>query len=356
MTTEKIYFASANTRNGFYSLFDKRFAKIQKLYILKGGPGTGKGRFLHEVAERGKEKGYLVEQILCSSDPQSLDAVILQKGELSFAVADGTAPHVFEPTVPGVCEELIDLGAFWNSTQLEQNKSRILTLEQYRRASWARAYDALAAAGKTEDIASSLCMPTLHPAAVCKLAQRLLAKTETGTQAAKEHEEYEEHLFFDSLGMRGAVRLPGIRKLAHVCICIRPFYGVEYSVTDAIRQLAQKRKSKMLIAHDPLNPSRINGIYLPQSGYGFVLSNTDSQAEPGQHTVDLRRLVRADAWHAVRGEVRSVLRQRDSLLKTALSFMERAGEYHFELEEIYGSAMDFKAKEDACAKFCNRIP
>ena len=39
--------------------------------------------------------GYDAEYILCSGDPDSLDAVIIPS--LKLAWADGTAPHALEP-------------------------------------------------------------------------------------------------------------------------------------------------------------------------------------------------------------------------------------------------------------------
>ena len=91
------YFLGANSPTGFYSLYDQMIdrAKARRLYILKGGPGCGKSTLMRRVAERAKAAGQEVEYILCSGDPDSLDAVILPGMEI--AVADGTAPHGTAP-------------------------------------------------------------------------------------------------------------------------------------------------------------------------------------------------------------------------------------------------------------------
>ena len=36
------YFAGGNTARGFYSLFDSSLEGLNRIFILKGGPGTGK--------------------------------------------------------------------------------------------------------------------------------------------------------------------------------------------------------------------------------------------------------------------------------------------------------------------------
>jgi Mrp family chromosome partitioning ATPase len=47
----KKFFAAANTEMGFRSLFDEIFApeKFRRIYILKGGPGTGKSTLMRNL-------------------------------------------------------------------------------------------------------------------------------------------------------------------------------------------------------------------------------------------------------------------------------------------------------------------
>ena len=87
------FFLGANTPAGFFSLFSELYDPETdcKIYLLKGGPGTGKSRLMSDVAEKIEKEGYLCERIYCATDPASLDAVIFP--ELSAAVADCTPPH-----------------------------------------------------------------------------------------------------------------------------------------------------------------------------------------------------------------------------------------------------------------------
>lgn len=59
-------------------------------YILKGGPGCGKSTLMRQIAEVFCDREP-VERYFCSSDPHSLDAVVLTKSKV--AIVDGTAPH-----------------------------------------------------------------------------------------------------------------------------------------------------------------------------------------------------------------------------------------------------------------------
>ena len=91
------YFLGANAPTGFYSLYDHLLPPEQAraVYILKGGPGCGKSTLMRKVAAWAQEAGLETEYILCSGDPDSLDALILPGR--AVAIVDGTAPHVVVP-------------------------------------------------------------------------------------------------------------------------------------------------------------------------------------------------------------------------------------------------------------------
>ena len=87
------YFLGANAPTGFYSLYDHLLPPEQAraIYILKGGPGCGKSTLMRKVAAWAQEAGLETEYILCSGDPDSLDALILPGR--AVAIVDGTAPQ-----------------------------------------------------------------------------------------------------------------------------------------------------------------------------------------------------------------------------------------------------------------------
>lgn len=91
------YFLGANSPSGFYSLYDQLLPPetARAIYILKGGPGCGKSTLMRAVAALARQAGEGAEYILCSGDPDSLDAVIFPN--LAVALVDGTAPHGMAP-------------------------------------------------------------------------------------------------------------------------------------------------------------------------------------------------------------------------------------------------------------------
>lgn len=104
------YFLGANSPTGFYSLYPELIQpeRARTIYILKGGPGCGKSTLMRRVGARMEEEGLDTEYILCSGDPDSLDALLLP--QLGVALVDGTAPHVVEPKYPGVVDRYVNMG------------------------------------------------------------------------------------------------------------------------------------------------------------------------------------------------------------------------------------------------------
>ena len=53
------YFAGGNTARGFHSLYDSNLQGLERIYILKGGPGTGKSSLMKKIGNEWLEKGMI---------------------------------------------------------------------------------------------------------------------------------------------------------------------------------------------------------------------------------------------------------------------------------------------------------
>ena len=69
----KNIYPGGNTAQGFYSLYDSALQNLRRLFILKGGPGTGKSTLIRQVGLAMVDRGYDIEFLHCSSDNRSLD-------------------------------------------------------------------------------------------------------------------------------------------------------------------------------------------------------------------------------------------------------------------------------------------
>lgn len=87
------FFLGANTPVGFVGYTDDLYDARDgwRAFIIKSGPGTGKNSLMRAVEQAMLENGIEVEAIHCSSDPGSLDGVLVPS--LKAGIIDGTAPH-----------------------------------------------------------------------------------------------------------------------------------------------------------------------------------------------------------------------------------------------------------------------
>ncbi len=118
------YFLGCMTQQGFSTGFGRLMAEDGVFtYILKGGAGTGKSSLMKRIAAEFENSEHIV-RFYCSSDPASLDAVMLETS--GVLIVDGTAPHVFDPAYPAVKQKIIDLGRFWDEDKLLPYKDEII--------------------------------------------------------------------------------------------------------------------------------------------------------------------------------------------------------------------------------------
>jgi hypothetical protein len=151
------YFLGANTAGGFYSLYDKLLPPEQarRIFILKGGPGSGVSALIRKVGEAETEKGEDVEYIHSAGAPEALDAVYFPGKKC--AVIDGGAPHVIEPFYPGVAERYVDLSCCYDMDALQEVREEIITLTKARGETYQRVIRCLKAQEEmNEDIRTLL--------------------------------------------------------------------------------------------------------------------------------------------------------------------------------------------------------
>ncbi len=346
---EDAYFAASNSCNGFQSYYQECFdrADIDRVWAIKGGPGTGKSRFLREVARAGESAGAVCEYIYCSSDPNSLDGVIIRERERTLALMDATAPHVYEPAHPGVREEIINLGTFWNADALCQRRSAIERLSGEKSDAYRRAYRYLSGAGEMVRIQESLVKPCFYPSKIKRCAAKLLAEVTEG-------EEYDPRpALMGSIGMKGRIVLNSYCKQAKRLILLEDCYGGASRLLEAILEICREKRLAVRISRDPICPWILDGVFLLKEGIALVTST--GEKERGAKRLSARRFLDPMALRRVREELVYAKRCYRAMVDGAIEALHNAESAHFALEEIYMDCMDFSQKEAFTASFCHSL-
>ena len=134
------YFVASNSSEGFCSYYDEAFdpKKLYKIFVIKGGSGTGKAFFMKEIAKCAELNGFSVRYIYCSSDADSLDGIIIN--EQKIAVLDGTSPHVYEPKYIGAVESFVNLADFLDEKILSASRKVIENISSEKKRGFERVY------------------------------------------------------------------------------------------------------------------------------------------------------------------------------------------------------------------------
>lgn len=354
---ENAYFAASNSRRGFYSYYEHCFRhRVDRLYCIKGGPGTGKSTLMRKAAKRGEERGFRVEYYYCSSDPNSLDAVLMFGSRGSIGFLDATPPHPMEPMLPGVEEEIIDLGRFWDSSALGKHHDEIIRLNEQKGAAYRDAYRWLKGAGEASDVLRDGMEKCLNEPKMLRAAKRLMQNS----VGEKREEGRIRIALSDSIGMAGRVRLDSYLRAAERICLIENFHDCAYVLMDEIARLATEYRQNVHFSYHPVLPDRIDTIRLEGSGTVFCVCDAEQtdllkSRFPNSRVLDMRRMVLPDTLREYRGQLRRTNKIREALLERACDSLKQVGDAHFKLEEIYISAMDFKAKAAYTEEILDKI-
>ncbi len=149
-------FPGGNTPHGFHSYYNYIIEqnKAEKIFCIKGGPGTGKSTLMKEIGELFISRGEDVDFLWCSSDPESLDGILIR--ERRIALVDGTSPHITDPVNPGAVDKIIDMGECWDEETLRLDRDRITSINVRTGRFFKLAYGYLHCAGTYRDFISHI--------------------------------------------------------------------------------------------------------------------------------------------------------------------------------------------------------
>ena len=344
------YFLGANTPSGFYSLYHQLSypERFRALYIIKSGPGSGKSSLMRRVGHRARDAGLETVEVLCSGDPDSLDALILP--QLGAAIVDGTAPHVVEPCCPGVMDRYIDLSGFYDSAGLQPLKGAILAAFAEYQGHYKRVYRCLGAAGELRrDMNELLATESVQQ----KLAKRAAGIIGRELKKPGNGPSRPEQRFLSAVTHKGVLTLwdtvdtqaERVYELADGC-------GLAHHLLNPILTAALAAGRRAVACPNPMAPDRLAHLIFPDLSLAFVTSTPE---QPWPHRADRRlrldAMVDADVYRTAKPRLRFTRRVAAALLDEGVAGLSQAKEAHDRLERLYNPYVDF----DRVAETADRV-
>ncbi len=344
---QEFYFAAMNTADGFKNHFPDIFSGLDRLYIIKGGPGTGKSRLMREIAEKAKNKGFKTEGFLCSSDPTSLDGVIIP--DMSLGILDGTSPHAWESVTPGAVEELVDLGRFWSSSALKSRRCEIESINKAKKRLFSSVYGYLNAIKSYDDMLLEMTKKALD---INKM-EREITKCADRVSITKTHGRADK-----KLRIRTAVSTEGVITLCTYADIAKHRYAVSDAggcggiFLKALLSETERRNIPCQVSCSPFRPDTPDAIFYPESEVSFYIG---SEHDYDEKTINMRRFTDKAIISADRPRARAISKLRSESLSQLVTDYRCIKRLHAEIESVYAEAMDFSAKEQLSRELCKSI-
>lgn len=350
MTGKKLnYYAGGNTAKGFYGLFESNMQGLEKIYILKGGPGTGKSSMIKRLADTWANKGYDVELIHCSSDNDSLDGLIIP--ELKFGIFDGTAPHVLEPKAPGAIEEYVNLGVAWDKESLQGHKEEILDYQKQMGDAFQSAYQAFEKGLLVHDDLEEIYINELDFDKVNQLTDELIDKVVVGKQSVT-GTGMARHRFFGATTPRGAVDfVPNVTEGLNKRYFIKGRAGTGKStLLKKVASAARERNFDLEVYHCGFDPESIDMIIIRELSICLFDSTSPHEYFPEKHgdeIVDVyQKAVTPGTDEKYEAQIAKLTKGYKQRIQEGVAYLQEAKSLHDQLEKIYIASIDFSVVDE----------
>lgn len=355
-------YPGGNTTKGFFSYYQYILGQQEanRILCLKGGPGVGKSTFMRKIADHFIDKGEDVDFMWCSSDPSSLDGIVLK--DRRIALIDATSPHVVDPVNPGAVDSIIHLGEFWNGEALKKCKSHVLESNRKIKSWFGYAYNYLQAAGAVYDALASVYENALENGELYKITAEIIGKEMEHKEIALKPGKMKR--FFAS-----AITPAGIRN--HIDSIIEG-YDKLYMITGPVglsneRLLAITAESALYRGMDveayycPMKPDKkIDHLLIPQLNIAFVSLNQYHDLEPWERNEEIQLIDMNDIlnWNRIE-EFQAIISdceiRLDQLMKEAVKCIVCAKKEHDRLESYYIPNMDFEKIDELRDEIIGKI-
>ncbi|MGL5087344.1 MAG: PRK06851 family protein, partial [Clostridium sp.] len=328
---ERHLFPGGNSSKGFFSFYKYIISQedANRILCMKGGPGTGKSHLMKKIGAHFAAKNYTIEYHHCSSDNNSLDAVVIK--ELKLAIIDGTSPHMVDPIHPGAVDEILNMGKALDMEALRLNKTKIMKVQKEISKNFNRAYLYLKAAKNIHDDWSNLNSESVN-----------LNKISTVYESIKDQlfssQKYgygkDRHLFSTAFTPNGIVSFTEdlVANFSNKFIlCGGP--GLHKTeILKRIGSTAQQKGYFVEYLHDPFIPDRLEHILIPELSSCVLTTNEISQISFTGKTFNLTDFCDKDIISSNKVEVDSCINIFYDLIEKAISLIKEAHEIHDDLE------------------------
>ncbi len=342
---KKNFFAGGNTAYGFYSLFDNILqGREKRLIVLKGGPGTGKSTIIRNLGTLLQDNGYNVEYFYCSSDSNSLDGFAAP--DLKFAIIDGTPPHAMDLELPGINDEIINLGEFWEKEKLLPYRDELESINIAIKKSFRAAYCHLAESNLVLKHLKLHTSNNINSTKINKMVLLLLERIVDDEPCRKTSRE--RHLFGSAITPEGLVN----HYDSIFTDCIEFYFltgGLGVGISELLENIYQLLRFKGLdleVYHCALDPKKIDALVIKEKRLAITKMSNYLPFKLSSSDIVYQENLSFDHFYPNMNSWEKELLEDyentfNKLLIKGIRCLKRAKELQMKREPYYSKAMDF---------------
>ncbi len=341
------FFLGANSKHGFHSLYNELIdlESAKAVYILKGGPGSGKSSLMRKVMQKAISAGEPVQQIYCSSDPDSLDAIILPR--LKKAIVDGTAPHVVEPRYPLAVEQYVNLGSFADISAIGEKKDEIIAVKEKYSKYFEHVYRLTSSAAAVQNEIFDIVLSGVPLARLRRRAHGIISREISGRGSGK----HTQRRFLSAISPKGFVSLlDGSECAMERVFILEDNFGLSHFILAPILDALERANYPCYACMSPLHPELLEHLIVPELNLAFFTSDKVHPVTCEHYRrIRLDAMIEPETLRKNKQKIAFFRKLSSSLLNEACAILREAKEVHDELEELYNPHIDF----DALYKFAD---
>jgi hypothetical protein len=344
------FFLGANLKDGFVSYFDT-FHNLDEgffTYIIKGGPGTGKSGIMKKVAEHFENLGFKTILAPCSSDPDSLDGVMIPA--LKVSILDGTAPHIVDAVYPACRDTIINVGAFWDEEKINKFDREVVSVTNQNKKLLRKAARYISAASEMSNDTFKSSFAAVDTAKLSRFTTRFIARKlpEINNLRGKEYSA-----LLSAITPKGVINFnDSIDSLCDFVLSFEDNYGsASRMFLESVRASAIMNGYDVISLYCPLHPkTKLEHLIIPQAKIGIFTSMNHNPADfKNMQRVHSERFYNKKMLSDKKERINFNIKASAELINEAVQVLKEAKSVHDIMEEYYIDGMDFE-KVDTLTK------
>lgn len=356
------YFPGGNTSRGFYSFYQYILGQKEAEHIvcIKGGPGTGKSTFMKSIAEYFLNKGEDVDCFWCSSDPDSLDGILLKERHTAFM--DGTSPHVVDPVNPGAVDTILHFGEFWDGKAIREYKNYIMQSSNTIKNWFNYAYGNLRAAEALRKTLKDIYDDAVSGGEIYQMTAGIINR-ELSHKPVSIAEGKCRKYFATAITPKGHLShmrslISGYKKLYLFSV------PVGFDTGSMMRIISENVVHRGFCTEQyycPMDPcSRIEHVLVPELEMGFMTLNEYHDLEISGNSADVINIDMREFtdWNLIEKYNDVIISCEDEsrrLISQAITYLQKAKKEHDVLEGYYVPNMNFNKIQDLADEWICKI-